>query len=50
MENKNEIKSKVEFRQEIKQLQTMIDEIESMIQTLLEMNKNQQPTENAITH
>jgi prefoldin subunit 5 len=43
MENKNEIKSKVEFRQEIKQLQTMIDEIESMIQTLLEMDKNQQP-------
>jgi hypothetical protein len=43
MENKNEIKSKVEFRQEIKQLQTMIDEIESMTQTLLEMNKNQQP-------
>jgi hypothetical protein len=50
MENKNEIKSKVEFRQEIKQLQTMIDEMESMIQTLLEMNRNQQPTENAITH
>jgi len=47
MENKNEIKSKVEFRQEIKQLQTMIDEIESMTQTLLEMNRNQQPTENA---
>ena len=45
MENKNEIKSKVEFRQEIKQLQTMIDEIESMTQTLLEINKNQQPTQ-----
>jgi len=43
MENKNEIKSKVEFRQEIKQLQTMIEEIESLIKTLLEMNRNQQP-------
>lgn len=50
MENKNEIKSTVELRQQIKELQIMMDDVESMIQTLLKMSKNQQPTQTAITH
>jgi len=45
MEGKNRIKSTVEFTQRIKQLQTEVDKIKSMVQTLLEMNKNQQPTQ-----
>ncbi len=36
MEGKNRIKSTVEFTQRIKQLQTEVDKIESMVQTLLE--------------
>jgi hypothetical protein len=46
VENKNEIKRKVELRQQIKELQTTIDEMKSTILTLLEMNKRpiQKPT------
>jgi TolA-binding protein len=46
VENKNEIKRKVELRQQIKELQTKIDEMKSTILTLPEMNKRpiQKPT------